>query len=66
MRTLALLQPPRIVIGRGCEADCASDLLAAGARRIFVVTSPPLAAAARTFAARMGAGAEVMIATPFH
>jgi alcohol dehydrogenase class IV len=61
MRTLSLLQPPRITIGRGCEADCALELLASGAHRVLVVTSPPLVGAAQQFAARMAPGCEVRI-----
>lgn len=61
MRTISLLQPPKIVTGRGCEADCAADLLAAGTRRVLVVTSPPLAQAAQHFAARLTRGAAVAI-----
>jgi alcohol dehydrogenase class IV len=61
MRTISLLQPPRITLGRGCEADCATDLLAAGARRALIVTSPPLVAAAQQFAARLAPVCEVRI-----
>ncbi len=61
MRTISLLQPPRITLGRGCEADCAADLLAAGARRVLIVTSPPLLAAAHRFAARVAPACEVRI-----
>ncbi len=61
MKTISLLQPAKIVIGRGCEANCAADLLAAGARRVLVVTSPPLKEAALQFAARLGTDAAVEI-----
>jgi alcohol dehydrogenase class IV len=61
MRTISLLQPPRITLGRGCEADCAADLVAAGARRVLLVTSPPLLAAAKQFAARLAPTCEVRI-----
>ncbi|HJZ98596.1 MAG TPA: iron-containing alcohol dehydrogenase [Candidatus Solibacter sp.] len=61
MRTISLLQPPKIVSGRGCEADCAADLLAAGARRVLVVTSPPLTIAANRFAGLLAPGATVEI-----
>ena len=42
MRPINLLQPPRIAFGCGVAAGCAEDLAAAGARRAFLVTSPPL------------------------
>lgn len=44
MRTITLLQPKRLVFGRGCAADCGRDLQAAGYHRPFVVTSPETAA----------------------
>jgi alcohol dehydrogenase class IV len=61
MRTISLLQPSRITLGRGCAADCASDLLAAGARRVLLVTAPPLLAASQQFAARLAPTCEVRI-----
>jgi len=61
MRTISLMQPAKIVVGRGCEADCAADLLTAGARRVLIVTSPPLMQSARQLAARLEAGAAVEI-----
>jgi alcohol dehydrogenase class IV len=61
MRTISLSQPQKIVAGRACVADCATDLLAAGARRVLVVTSPPLAQAAQRFADRLTPGAAVEV-----
>jgi alcohol dehydrogenase class IV len=42
MRTITLLQPPKIVFGRECAIQCAEDVLALGWRRAFIVTSPPI------------------------
>ena len=42
LRPITLLQPPRIAYGCGVAAQAAEDLAAAGARRAFLVTSPPL------------------------
>ena len=42
MRTITLLQPPRIVFGLDCAIQCVEELLALGRRRAFIVTSPPI------------------------
>jgi alcohol dehydrogenase class IV len=47
------MQPAKIVVGRGCEEDCAADLLAAGARRVLIVTSPPLMQSALQLAGQL-------------
>jgi alcohol dehydrogenase class IV len=39
MRTITLLQPPRIVFGDGCAPGCAGYLAARGVRRVLLVTS---------------------------
>lgn len=44
MKTVRLLQPQRILFGPGCTNQCAEDLAALGYKRVFVVTSPPIAA----------------------
>lgn len=46
MRTVTLLQPPRLVLGPGSLEECARDLEARGFARVLVVTSPPVAALA--------------------
>ncbi len=43
MSTITLLQPARLVLGRGALNQCAQDLNARAVRRILVVTSPPVA-----------------------
>jgi alcohol dehydrogenase class IV len=42
MRTVRLLQPPRILFGQGCATECTHDLLDLGHKRVFVITAPPL------------------------
>lgn len=42
MRTVRLLQPKKIVFGRGGAGQCADDVSALGLRRVFIVTSPPI------------------------
>ncbi|MBC7234579.1 MAG: iron-containing alcohol dehydrogenase [Chloroflexi bacterium] len=62
MRSITLLQPGRIVFGQGCAAQCAQDLLARGARRVFLVSSPPLTALYAPLAEALRAGgAEVYV-----
>ena len=62
MRTLALMQPPRIVIGEQAAETCVAEALRQGRRRIFVVTSPPLLTLVEPVAAAFRqAGAEVVI-----
>lgn len=61
MRTINLLQPPRIVLGRGCASGCAEDLARAGFRRVFVVTAPQTADAARAFAGQLGRSVDAAI-----
>lgn len=62
VRILALMQPPRIVIGERAAETCVADALRQGRRRILVVTSPPLRALVEPVAAafRKG-GAEVAV-----
>ena len=43
MRTVRLLQPKKIVFGPDCATQGADDVLALGLRRVFIVTSPPVA-----------------------
>ncbi|MBM4142021.1 MAG: iron-containing alcohol dehydrogenase [Lentisphaerae bacterium] len=62
MRTIALMQPPRIVIGEQAAEACVAGALRRGHRRIFVVTSPPLRAlVAPVAAAFREGGAEVAV-----
>lgn len=42
MKALALVQPPRIVIGERAAEACVPDALRQGCRRIYIVTSPPV------------------------
>jgi alcohol dehydrogenase class IV len=42
MRTVRLLQPPRVLFGAECALRCADDALARGVRRVLVITSPPV------------------------
>jgi alcohol dehydrogenase class IV len=53
MRVITLKQPKRIVFGAGCAAQCADDVAAAGLRRAFIVTSPPIAGLAEPLAAAL-------------
>ncbi len=39
MNKITLLQPPRIVFGNGCAADCVELLVQRGAKRLLLVTS---------------------------
>ena len=39
MNTLTLLQPPRVVFGNGCAAQCVELFAQRGARRVLLVTS---------------------------
>jgi alcohol dehydrogenase class IV len=43
MRTVRLLQPQKIFFGTGCAAECTEELVRLGHKRVFVVTSPPVA-----------------------
>ena len=56
MRTITLLQPPRIVFGAGCAAQCAEALLARGVRRVLIVTAPPTAGLAEPLARALEQG----------
>jgi alcohol dehydrogenase class IV len=49
MRTLVLLQPPKLVFGQGCVAECARDLVARGFLRALIVTAPATASLVREF-----------------
>src|SRR6266478_4358413 len=40
MNTVTLLQPPRIVFGTGCAAQCVESFATRGLRRILLVSSP--------------------------
>src|SRR5258708_35556295 len=44
MNTVTLLQPPRIVFGTGCAAQCVELFTARGFRRILLVSSPSVLA----------------------
>ena len=62
MRTVTLLQPPKIVFGQGCATQCADDMLALGLGRVFIVTSPPIIGLAEPLAdALREGGASVTI-----
>lgn len=56
MRAITLLQPKRIAFGDGCAQGCVDDLLALGARRVFLVSSPPLLGAAQPLIDGLGRG----------
>jgi len=56
MRVIQLLQPPRIVFGLGCAAQCAEDVLRLGLRRVFIITSPPVSQFAQRLAAPLTTG----------
>lgn len=56
MRTVTLLQPPKIVFGQGCATQCAEDIAALGLRRVFIVTSPPIVALAEPLAGALREG----------
>jgi alcohol dehydrogenase class IV len=64
MRTVRLLQPPKVLFGLDCAAQCADDLAARGLRRAFIVTSPPIASLADPIAAAIekGGGSAVVYA----
>ena len=47
MRTLVLLQPPKLVFGQGCVAECARDLVGRGFLRALIITAPPTASLTR-------------------
>jgi alcohol dehydrogenase class IV len=55
MHVVRLLQPPKIVFGAGCAAQCAEDILRLGLRRVLVVTSPPIQQHAERIAAPLQA-----------
>ncbi len=55
MKTITLLQPRKLVFGRGCLSECARDLIQAGYRRLFLVTSPPTASLAEPLTAELRA-----------
>ena len=42
MKTVTLLQPPRVAFGNGCATQCAELLTARGMRRVLLVTSTPI------------------------
>ncbi len=43
MRAIRLIGPKTVVFGEHCAAQCVDDILALGVKRVFVVTSPPVA-----------------------
>ena len=53
MRVITLLQPGRIVFGPQCADGVPEDLLRAGCRRAYIVTSPPVLEHAQRLAAAM-------------
>jgi alcohol dehydrogenase class IV len=65
MRPITLLQPPRLVVGQHCAAQCAIDLAAGGFKRVLLVSSsqvmPALDGVLQTFDAE---GVEVIHAAP--
>jgi alcohol dehydrogenase class IV len=42
MKTVTLLQPPRIVLGNGCAQDCVELLKQSRSRRVLLVSSTPV------------------------
>jgi alcohol dehydrogenase class IV len=56
MRTISIVSPRNLTIGAGCATQCADDLLAAGLRRIFIVTSDPIVALVEPVAASLRSG----------
>jgi alcohol dehydrogenase class IV len=53
MRTVRLVQPQKIFFGQSCALQCADDLAGLGYKRIFVVTSPPVAGSVEPLAQRL-------------
>ncbi len=60
MRTIALLQPAKLVFGEGAAQQAVEDILALGLRRIFIVTSPPLTSLVAPFADGLKQGGAVV------
>jgi len=56
METVRVLQPPKILFGPGCAAQCAADLLALGVERGLIVTSPPITGLAAPLAGALREG----------
>ena len=62
MRTVRLLQPQKITFGPGCALQCAEDVAALGYRRVFLVTSPPIAVLVEPLAEKLAqAGVLVVV-----
>ncbi len=55
MRPIALYQPRKLAFGKNCSRECVRDLIAAGAKRVFFVTSPSSASTALQMAAEIEA-----------
>ena len=59
---ITLLQPPRLVFGNGCSAQCAEHLAGLGLHRVLVVTSTPVLDTLGEFMGHLSAaGAEVTV-----
>ena len=57
MTAVTLLQPGRIVFGMGSSTQGAEFMLGLGLRRVLIVTAPPIAELAESFAATLRQGA---------
>ncbi|MDR2917311.1 MAG: iron-containing alcohol dehydrogenase [Tannerella sp.] len=42
MKSITLLQPPKIVFGTGCLSQFAEDYLKLGLKKLFILTAPPI------------------------
>jgi len=47
LRSITLLQPPRLAFGPGCAASCPEDISSRGLRKVLLLTTPPVAPHAR-------------------
>jgi alcohol dehydrogenase class IV len=56
MNSITLLQPKRIVFGKGCAAQCVEELAHRGFRRILLVTSSPVLGTLGQFRRALEAG----------
>lgn len=42
MKTITLLQPPKVVFGSGCRSQFVEDYLKSGFKNLFILTAPPI------------------------